>query len=492
MLRTYTQRLGFTSLRPGLWQHSYILAHAICRNGSVFNQANQITSGSLICRDYSNYDSERIRNTNSNDFCKVKFTFLLLSSLFFMIGTVTAQQTYQNKKFKDGIQSIQVYPEGNPLGYPFIGLNSGENLEFHFDMMSTDLSVLSFGVIHCSHDWKKSDLESSEYLTGFQTQNISTFEAAFNTMYEYAHYEFLFPNDMSKPKYSGNYAMIVFEGNDLNDTNSWLVTYRFMIYESAVSVLSKVGPSSVIADRYTSQEVDFDIAYKDFTMYDPMREINVSILQNMQWDNAKHGLKPIFQKPDVLTFDYNLGENAFGGGSEWRNFDAKNTRYVSAEVEAIMLESDGFNYYLRTDLPEGKRAYASWADLNGNFLVKNDQADNSNLEAEYILVHFRLKIPETPESEVLIEGKFNQFDSTPIKCTYDKTEGVYKAKVLLKQGYYNYRYGIHDTYFSVNDHRSTEGNYAATENDYHIIVYKYDRNLECDRIIAVKADKSFR
>ncbi len=416
---------------------------------------------------------------------------LTLPFLFIGISSFS-QQVFQNATFREGIQTIQVYPEGNPLGYPFIGLNFGENLEFHFDIMSTDLTVYSYGILHCTHDWKKSDLESSEYLTGFQTQNISTFDAGFNTMYEYAHYQFSFPNDMSRPKYSGNYVMIVFEGTNIEDASSWLITYRFMVYESQVSVLSKVGASSVIADRYSKQEVDFDIGYKDFTMYDPMREINVTVLQNMQWETAVNELKPIFMKPEVLTFDYNLGENSFEGASEWRNFDAKNVRYVSAEIEAIMLESDGYNVYLRTDLPEGKKAYATWTDLNGNYLIRNDQADDSNLEAEYVLVHFRLKIPEISESEILIEGKFNQFGKQPIKCAYDKIEGVYKAKLLLKQGYYNYRFTIRDKYYSMNNLRATEGSHAATENDYHIIVYKYDRNLDCDRIIAVKADNSIR
>lgn len=428
----------------------------------------------------------------SSDFCPVKLNVAI--SLFICLSSIISmsQKPLENKCYSEGLSAIQVYPSDNPLGYPLIGLGSGESLEFHFDEMSTELNSYNYGVIHCSHDWQPSDLESNEYLQGFQFQGISQFEAGFNTMYEYVHHQFTFPNDMSKPRYSGNYLMIVFRGQDINDRSNWMITYRFMIYENAVSILSNVGRSSIIAERYTKQEVDFDISYKDFTIYDPMREINVSILQNFDWENEVGGLKPIFLKPEILTFDYSMGENNLEAGSEWRNFEVKNIRYTSSEVEAIMREPDGYHVYLRPDIPEGKKAYATWPDLNGNYLIKNDEADNSNIEAEYVTLHFKLNMPEISESEVLIEGKFQMFNKQPLKCTYDKQQGAYIGTALMKQGYYNYRYVVRDLYQAQDNLRYTEGSYSSTENDYHIIVYMYDRNLPCDRIIAVKADNSVK
>jgi hypothetical protein len=408
---------------------------------------------------------------------------------FLLPGLVSAEIIH-NTRFRDDIRTAQVHPVGNPLGYPFIALNSSEKLEFHFDILTTEMETYSFGVLHCDHQWKPDELPYNEYIQGFQVLTINQFDAGFSTMFDYVHYSFSYPDDMSKPRYSGNYAMVVFSGQDIQDRNSWLLTYRFIIYESMVSVNSVVGASSVIAKRFSGQEVDFDIGYKGFTIYDPMKEINVSILQNMNWKSAKTELKPVFLKQDVLTFDYSTGENVFDGGSEWRNFEVKDIRYISAEVSTIMKESDGYHIYLRPDIPEGKRAYATWADLNGLFLIKNDDASDSDLESDYVWVHYQLVMPESLESDVYIEGSFNSFQKQPDKCTYNKQTSAYECTILMKQGYYNYRYFIRDKFYAHDDVSRTEGNYSVTQNDYHIIVYMYDRNLNCDRIIAVKADRS--
>jgi len=378
------------------------------------------------------------------------------------------------------------------MGYPLIQLHSGEDLEFHFDEMSTEFDYFNYGVLHCDHAWQQSDLDATEYLQGFPYQDISTFEAGFSTMYEFVHYRFTFPNEMMKPKYSGNYLMVVFRGTDISDRSKWVVTYRIVVYESAVSVTSKVTQSSVIADHFKKQEVDFNINYKDFTIYDPGRDLHVSLLQNLDWEHSINDLKPIFIKSEDLTYDFSGGENTFTAGNEWRNFEMKSLRYASAEVQSIGLEPDGYNVYLRPDLPVGGKAYVTWADLNGNWLVRVDGASDSHLEADYAWVTFKLEMSEIPEAEVFIEGRFNQFSKQPLKCVFDPAQRAYVARALLKQGYYNYRYIVRDRYLAQDDLSFTEGSSTNTENDYHIIVYLYDRNYGCDRVIAIKADNSVR
>ncbi len=412
--------------------------------------------------------------------------------LILFAPSILGQNEFKNACYSQNVHTVLVHPVGNPLGNALIGFQSGEILEFHFDVMGTEFNYYNFGVIHCTHDWKQSELEPNEYLQGFQTQSISEFEAAFSTMYDYVHYKFSYPGDMSKPRYSGNYLMVVFDGQDINDRSKWLITYRFVIYESAVTINSRVAPSSIVAERFKMQEVDFDIGHKDFSINDPMRDLNVTIIQNMDWNSSVNNLKPIFIKQDVLTYDYSMGENNFEAGSEYRNFEVKNVRYVSNEVEYIMLEPDGFNVYLRPDLPEGRKAYATWNDLNGNFLVKTDGTSDSNLEGDYVMVHFKLTMPEISESDIIIEGRLNAFNDKPMICKYDKASGSYLYTALLKQGYYNYRYVSRDKYFAKNDLRTTEGSYAATENTYHIILYMYDRMRGYDRVIALKADASAR
>ena len=410
--------------------------------------------------------------------------------MFFLLlcagGASLAQQALAPRSFNENIHSIQVYPEGNKLGYPLIALGSGERLEFHFDMFADEIESLRFGVLHCDHDWKPSSLDYPQYVRGFQSDQISDIEYSFNTLFDFIHYQFSYPTDMSQLTLSGNYAMIVYSGMDINDEATRLVVYRFVVYEQQATVRANVHASSIIAQRYTHQEVDFDLAHKGTSINDPMHDIHALILQNFNWKRSSNYLKPIFIQPDVLTFDYFGGENTFEGCAEWRFFEMKDLRYQSNQVEHIAQLDDGYHVYLRPCVPEGKRAYSSWQDINGNFLVKNDQGGDDDLEADYVWAHVVLQMPEISDAAVLIEGAFNAYEK-PFPCTYDPGLRAYTAKLLLKQGYYNYRFLLRDKYVSNDNIAVIEGSHAATENDYHIIIYMYDRTIGADRIIAVAA-----
>ena len=411
----------------------------------------------------------------------------MLFILLLVIVKASGSDVIVNKCYRDDVHSIRCFPVGNPLGYPLIALGSGEQLEIRFDRFSDEFESLRYGVMHCSHDWLPSPIESSQYIRGFATDQISDIENSFNTLHDYIHYLFNYPTDMSQPTMSGNYALIVFEGNDLSDQSSWIISQRIVIYELQTTIRTNVHASSIIANRYTHQEVDFDLAYKGFSINDPMSDINALILQNFDWKRTSTFLKPIFIQPDILTFDYFSGENTFEGCAEWRFFEVKDVRYQSSQVEHIAQLDDGYHVYLRPNVPEGKRAYSSWQDLNGNYLVKNDQAGDDNIESDYMWVHFVLVMPEITDAGVYIEGAFNQYNLLDA-CTYDTGLRAYTAKLLIKQGYYNYRFVLRDLYQSADNIRATEGSHATTENDYHVIMYMYDRAMGADRVISVSAN----
>lgn len=421
------------------------------------------------------------------DISKVKKYLLII--FFFTISAIEvfAQNTYSNKVFNSSIKSAQVYPMDDPLGTPYIGLNSGEKLTFHFDEMEGDVETYYFGAIHCTQNWTKSNIESTAYLQGFPSDRISEVENSFNTMYEFVHYEFTFPNDMSKPRYSGNYLMVVSSSQDLSDESDWIVSYCFVVYELAVNLVASVKPSSVIADRFKKQQVDFAVYHKDFKIFDPWRDVSATIIQNNNWNNAIIGLSPVFVKMDELTFDYSAGENSFYAGKEWRNFEMKNLNFASIEVETIVYEQDGYNVYLRPDIPEGGKVHSSSTDLNGNYFIKNDLSGDYHVESEYVWVNFFLQMAEIPESEVIIEGRFAEFDAQPYICRYDRNKRGYVAKILMKQGYYNYRYAVRDRYHAFDDISYTEGSDVQTENDYTLIIYMHDSYLESDRVIALRS-----
>ncbi|MCC6599267.1 MAG: DUF5103 domain-containing protein [Crocinitomicaceae bacterium] len=425
----------------------------------------------------------------------MKVACCFFSLLFVVLKTEAWNEDIiiENAVLSSSIETAQVYPSGNPMGYPFLMAGMNGKFDFHFDEMTTDRETYRFAAIHCDHDWRISDLDPMEYIQGFSLQEIGNVEPSFNTITDYIHYQFSFPNDMMKPKLSGNYGIIVFSGMDPEDTDSWLLTFRVMIYEDLVGVVANFSSSSIISRRYNSQEIDFSIIPgNNYVINDASNDLYVTILQNGNWQYAIQGLKPIFYKPSELTYNYSNGENLFFGGSEYRGFEIKDLRFNSYNVEGIYQQEGEWHVYLRPDKPLGGKAYRSDIDINGKYFIRNDRASDSNLEAEYVWVHFVLPMPPISEARVIIEGGFSNGSAENFVCSYDEKLRAYTAVVRLKQGLYNYRYVVEDEYHPGGDLSLLEGNYSQTENDYHILVYHYDRMKGTDRLIAVKAMNSVK
>lgn len=418
------------------------------------------------------------------------------SILFFIFSTIFfshAQSVLEEASFDPRIHTPSVYPKGNPVGYPFVDLNSRQVLEFRFDLAGLDREDLHYTVIHCDHQWRPSDLESNQYLRGFNFLRITEMEASFGTRESFVNYHFFFPNDMMEPTVSGNYAVVVFDGTRPDDQSSWLLIYRVVFFESQVRINARVQPSSVVRNRFSHNEVTSELIADNYRIINPMGELNMSILCNGEWRRGIHGLKPAYVRPDAIVFEYSDGRSALPGGNEWRDFEMKDMRFAGLGVEAIRGGSDAWHVYLRPDIPRGgKAAYDSRNDLNGRFLVRSDIASDSHLEAEYVKVHFTLRMPEWKEGYVAIEGGLSKFSNEPWIMKYDVTSGAYVFDAMIKQGYYNYRYMIYDNYQASGDWSVTEGNFSATENDFQIFMYHFDRRLGADRVVGFHALRSNR
>ena len=68
---------------------------------------------------------------------------------------------------------------------------------------------------------------------------------------------------------------------------------------------------------------------------------------------------------------------------------------------------------------------------------------DSNIEADYSFVYFSLAYPfELKENEsIYIYGAFNNFELKDLnKLYYNPAIDLYEGVLLLKQGFYNYKY----------------------------------------------------
>jgi hypothetical protein len=127
-----------------------------------------------------------------------------------------------------------------------------------------------------------------------------------------------------------------------------------------------------------------------------------------------------------------------------------------------------------------------YEDLNGKYAIQAERTNNPDTEADYVYVHFVLHAPQPfADVQVYVVGDFcNYAYSIENLMRYNRDKQQYEATIMLKQGYYNYRYALLSSKIT-DDHR-LEGNFFDTENDYLIYIYHRGRSVRYDRLIGVQ------
>lgn len=394
---------------------------------------------------------------------------------------------YSNKVYDQNIKTIQVFPKAAPLGPAYIDLNNQIPLEVHFDDLKGGFNDYRYRVVHCTADWRPSDLDYAEYTRGFESLQIDNVESSFNTKVQYTHYQFEYPNDMMTPTLSGNYLIEVFP---YNNPNTPLFSKRIVVYEQLVRFRSEVRVPTVISERRYKQEVDFDVITYDYVIDRPYQDLNIAVLQNHRWDNAIVDLKPVFVKGNEFTYDHDT-ENNFDGGNEYRFLDLKDLRFMPINADSLREAKEAWQLYLQPDQKRTYESYRTTRDINGRFLIKNDLFDDQ-LESDYVNVHFQLSYPlDVVGGGVYLLGDFNGYvRDENSKMHYNRSSKRFEINMLLKQGYYNYLYLTKFEQDDTADIKFIEGTHQETENEYTIIAYNYDQR-GYDRVVGILFTDSF-
>lgn len=148
--------------------------------------------------------------------------------------------------------------------------------------------------------------------------------------------------------------------------------------------------------------------------------------------------------------------------------------------------SDIYNSYLYTNQARANQIYTLNQDVNGNFVVKNINGSNNQIEADYAWVYFTLSAPAFRlNKDIYITGMFNNYSLTPeYKMDYNADKGVYEKAVMIKQGFTNFEYQIADKKGVIDYENAIDGNFYQTENDYIILVYYKQSSDRYERVIG--------
>jgi hypothetical protein len=379
--------------------------------------------------------------------------------------------------FSQNIKSIQLRPLQENNFSSIVPL--GTVLELSFDDLDADSKEYLYKVEHMTHDWQSSGLSSSQYIDGFDQNTILDVTNSFNTFQNYTHYSVKIPNTNTVITKSGNYLLSILNYND-----EVIHTRRFVLYENATTVGVTVARSRNTKTLNTQQTVQFSVNHPNITINNPGQEINVVVLKNKNWNEKITDLQPTFFKQNQLLYTYTNKTN-FWGGNEYFNFDSKFVRNTSLNVVRVV-KKDIYHHYIYPFTFDKYRGYSYNPDINGQFVIRTLEANDSKTEADYAMMHFSL-LADKPftAKEVYVYGAFNDFDiSDENKMQYDAKEKTYTGNILLKQGFYNYTFATLNSQGNLNTN-DINGSFYESENEYTVIVYYKPFGSFYERVIGI-------
>lgn len=410
---------------------------------------------------------------------KILSFFLLLLSL-----SLCAQTTYRTQIFNPNIKTLQIGIQEEKLGLPVIVLNDEKVLQVRFDEMSHEAHSYNYKVLHCNADWTASNLNTSEYINGFTTGNITDYVLSVNTTYLYTHYTFNLPNADMSFKISGNYVVLIYEDNQEEKP---IAQACFSIVEPKVNVTATVRANTDIELNGRLQQLDFEVELNGYSIHDAASEIKIVVRQNNRIDNQVTDIKPTYFSDFKLSYINNKAL-IFEGGSEYHRFDISSVYDGGEGVEYIRYIQPHYDAYLNRDKIQSSQAYIHNYDVNGKFIINTQRTDNDDVEGDYMNVYFSLAVKQPFfDGQVYLGGEFNyNLMNDASRMNYDRNTEMYSQTFLLKQGGYNYQYWFAPKGERKASAERVDGSYWQTQNEYTIYVYHRGWGERYDRLVGVK------
>ena len=411
----------------------------------------------------------------------MKYLFFWL--LFFSTLIKAQEFEYENKVYLDHIRSVRFHIDGLLNSYPILDLNSTGALVLSFDDLDEGSKDFTYSIVHCNQDWTPSILSKMEYMEGFDEEPILDFRYSAKTTIPFTNYNLFLPNEDVSWTKSGNYLLIVYEDADEKQV---AFTRRFMVTEPLLPIAPTLVRPAKVSKNRTHQEIDFIVDLQDLRIQNPRVELKATVLQNGRWDIAIESIVPTFIRGQQVVFDYQ-DKIIFPAGKEFRFLDLRSLYYTNDQILEIQSYEDRHDVILTKDEKRDRQTYLFFEDLNGNYVIETRDRINNTLESDYANVIFSLYSPAPYyDQEVYLLGAFNDWQRSPEnKMVYNDRVNGYVAKALLKQGFYNYTYGIYTPSTKRISTSETEGDWYETENDYTILIYYRPFGERFDRILGV-------
>ena len=399
----------------------------------------------------------------------------LLSAAFLMVMPMVLHAQWFGTS-SDMINTLRAVSNGDWERAQIITLDSDETIEFSFDEMSHQYHRFTYHLTHCDAQWKPSNLIESEYMDGFNDQPIDNWDNSMNTTFDYTHYSLTLPNNDVKLKLSGNYRL------SIREEDNEVAWFKFMIVEDKRNLSATVDSNTDIDARKSHQQINMTVSLNGLNVTNPDQEIYTVVMQNRRFDNAVLNPEPTYNAGSKLTYEH-CRQLIFPAGNEFRRFEIVNVYDYFMNVDKVTFHDP---FYHATLIQDTRRhAYKFDYDHNGRYLIRYNQANNSDNEADYLFVHFNLASERLTGGKLYVSGHFTGGNLTSRNVMeYNERTGAYEATILLKMGAYDYQYLWIPDGESTGQTKPTEGDWYETKNEYLILLYYRERGSRYDRLIS--------
>lgn len=387
--------------------------------------------------------------------------------------TDTRQQIFSPRFKTLKVQNIDLFDAP-----PVIRIGSQDRIEIMFDEIGEDNSWLEWRLIHCNADWQPSALVESEYIDGFNANKIEDFAYSTATFVHYVNYRIEIPDERSGILRSGNYLLQVYDPQEPDDV---LLQARFQVSENMAEVAGTMTSRTDRGFNDEWQQLGLAVTVDLQDGSNPYGDYRVEVSQNI---DSKTRMIPMPGRVNgnVLIYEH-IPQLIFPAGNEYLRFESVSNRFAGMKVDSLHYEGTNFHVWLKPDAPRARREYEYDRTQHGRYIVREYNATDSNIGADYITVHFRLDTDEIPGGNVYVDGEMTDGLFTDRnRMTYSDAEGAYLLQMPLKQGAYNYRYKVKGADGTVRD---LDGNKWETGNQYVVRVWKRSPGERADRLVGM-------
>lgn len=357
----------------------------------------------------------------------------------------------------------------------------GSGFQLQFDDLYGNEANYYYEIIHCDYNWVPSEIPKSDYLLGFDNQRIQDYSNSFNTLQIYSHYNLSIPNQYTQQlRLSGNYMLKI-----LNENKEVVFSRKFILYEDLVTVPIQIKRARTVANLEYKHNIEFSIKSNTINFQNPLKNIKVVLFQNDKLNNPIKNIKPQYTIGNDLIYKYDT-ETQFWAGNEFLYFENKDIKVANNNVARVDSGTDIYGAYLYTNNARTNFPYSLREDIDGRFLVRNINAENNEIEADYAWVYFSLSAPAfRTNKDIYINGMFNNYSLAPeYKMDYNAKKGIYEKALLIKQGFTNYEYVVSDTKGNIDHENAIDGNFYQTEDNYSVLVYYRENTDRYDKVIG--------